>query len=125
MTTVRERLTPGSGDSGAGSEGGAAGRWPSWRVGLSRARDLVGQHRIFTVALVLAVIPRVLSVLAYQPAVLFRLDTFDYLWGAAHLSPNVVNPSGYSLFLWLLKPFHSIVLVTLIQHVMGLVLAGN
>jgi hypothetical protein len=58
--------------------------------------------------------------LGFQPAVLFRLDTYDYLWGAVHLSPNVINPSGYSVFLWLLRPFHSIVLVAAVQHVLGL-----
>src|SRR5262245_28397099 len=58
--------------------------------------------------------------LGYRPAMLFRLDTFDYLWGAVHLSPNVVNPSGYSLFLWLLLPFHSLVLVAALQHLLGL-----
>jgi hypothetical protein len=61
--------------------------------------------------------------LGFQPAVLFRLDTFDYLWGAVHVSPNVVNPSGYSLFLWLLRPFHSLVLVAALQHVIGLGIA--
>src|SRR5262245_66619861 len=58
--------------------------------------------------------------LGYRPAMLFRLDTFDYLWGAVHLSPNVVNPSGYSVFLWLLRPFHSLLLVAALQHLIGL-----
>jgi hypothetical protein len=62
--------------------------------------------------------------LGFGPAVLFRLDTYDYLWGAVHVSPNVVNPSGYSLFLWLLRPFHSIVLIAALQHVLGLGIAA-
>ncbi len=70
-----------------------------------------------------ASLPRLVAILGYRPAMLFRLDTFDYLWGAVHLSPNVVNPSGYSLFLWLLLPFHSLVLVTVVQHVLGLAVA--
>src|SRR5262249_60792921 len=66
------------------------------------------------------VVPGRGAMLGYRPAMLFRLDTFDYLWGAVHLSPNAVNPSGYSLFLWLLLPFHSLVLVAAIQHLLGL-----
>jgi hypothetical protein len=85
---------------------------------------LIGRHRLFSLALVLAAVIRVLIMFAYRPAMLFRLDTFDYLWGAVHLSPNVVNPSGYSLFLRLLLPFHSLVLVVAIQHALGLVVAG-
>jgi hypothetical protein len=81
---------------------------------------LVRRHWIFSLAIAEAVIIRVIAMLGFQPAVLFRLDSYDYLWGAAHLSPNVVNTSGYSVFLWLLRPMHSLVLVVALQHVMGL-----
>jgi len=37
--------------------------------------------------------------------------------------PNPVNPSGYAVFLWLLRPFHSLVLVAGLQHLMGLGIA--
>jgi len=84
---------------------------------------LVRRHWIFASALALAVVPRVVAMLAFQPAGLFRLDTYDYLWGAVHVSPNVVNPSGYSLFLWLLGPFHSLWLVAFLQHLLGLGIA--
>src|SRR5215472_15830994 len=84
---------------------------------------LIRRHWIFAIALGLAAVPRLVAMLGFQPAILFRLDTFDYLWGAAHLSPNVVNPSGYSGFLWLLWPFHSLILVAAIQHVIGLAVA--
>jgi hypothetical protein len=87
---------------------------------LARSLGLVRRHRIFAIVLCVAVLPRLLAMLSYGPAILFRLDSFDYLWGALHPSPNVVNPSGYSLFLWLLLPFHSFVLVVVLQHLMGL-----
>ena len=81
---------------------------------------LIRRHRLFSIALGLAVLPRAITMLGYQPAVLFKLDTFDYLWGATHLAPDPVNPSGYSLFLRLLLPFHSLALVAGLQHLMGL-----
>jgi hypothetical protein len=59
----------------------------------------------------------------FAPAALFKLDTYDYLWDATHLIPNPVNPSGYAVFLWLLWPLHSLVLVAGLQHLMGLSIA--
>jgi len=125
VTTVRE--------AGAGAEGTGAGQavtgpgappaWRRWRAAWPWLTGLVRQHWIFASALGLAVLPRLVAMIGFQPAVLFRLDTYDYLWGAVHVSPNVVNPSGYSLFLWLLRPFHSIVLVVALQHVLGLGIA--
>jgi hypothetical protein len=91
--------------------------------GLESFRQLVGRHALFSAALALAVVPRVIVMLGFQPAVLFKLDSYDYLWGATHLAPNPVNPSGYSLFLWLLLPAHSLTLVAGLQHVMGLGIA--
>ncbi len=67
-----------------------------------------------------AIVPRMVAILGFEPAVLFRLDSYDYLRGAVHLSPNVINVSGYSVFLWLLRPLHSIAAVAALQHVMGL-----
>jgi hypothetical protein len=81
---------------------------------------LIRRHWLFSIALVLAAVPRVISMLGYRPAVLFKLDSFDYLWNATHLQPNAVNTSGYSLFLWLLRPFHSLAVVVGVQHLIGL-----
>jgi hypothetical protein len=91
-----------------------------WRATLTRSPGLIRRHWLFSTVLAVATLPRLLAMLGYQPAILFRMDTFDYLWGALHPSPNLINPSGYSVFLWLLRPFHSLVLVVLLQHLMGL-----
>jgi hypothetical protein len=123
LTTARERLSGGPVGSGPGQDGQRASGPIAWRAGLASLVGLISGHRLFSLALLVGILPRVLSMLAYQPAMLFRLDTFDYLWGATHVSPNPINPSGYSLFLWLLKPFHSLVLVTAVQHVLGLIIA--
>src|SRR5215467_12602539 len=123
VTTLREGSGPGA--EGAGPDQAVAGpasvpAWLRWRAAPAR---LVRRHWIFAAALAAAVLPRLVAMLGFQPAVLFRLDTYDYLWGAVHVSPNLVNPSGYSLSLWLLRPFHSIVLVVILQHLLGLGIA--
>jgi hypothetical protein len=127
VTTLRDNAGSQHGAS-AGDPAAAPSQPPSPLRGPRRAvawlAGLIRRHRLFTLALVLATAIRLLIMLAYRPAMVFRLDSFDYLWGAVHLSPNVVNPSGYSLFLWLLLPFHSLVLVVTLQHLLGLVVAG-
>jgi hypothetical protein len=106
-------------DTATGAGTGAARRSSAPRGLLALAR----RHLLFSIVLAVAVVPRVIAMLGFQPAVLFRMDSFDYLWSADHLSPNVINPSGYSLFLWVLRPFHSLTLVAALQHLMGLVIA--
>ena len=126
MTTLRQDTGPGA--EGGGPDQSAAGpasvpAWRRWRAAPARLARLVRRHWIFASALAVAVLPRLVAMIGFQPGVLFQLDTYDYLWGAVHVSPNVVNPSGYSLFLWLLRPFHSIVLVVFLQHLLGLGIA--
>jgi hypothetical protein len=113
----RKRLEGFRGQPGGSDSGPTA---PRWRTAARGTRDLARRNPVFTVALAAAVVPRLVAMLGYQPAILFRMDSFDYLWGALHLSPNVINPSGYSMFLWLLRPFHSLALVAALQHLMGL-----
>ena len=126
MTTVREDFGQGPDGTGEGQPGLPDAGTPRpqaprrWHPTLAPLSGLVRRHWLFSLALLAAAVPRLVVMLGYRPAMLFRLDTFDYLWGAVHLSPNVVNPSGYSLFLWLLLPFHSLVLVAALQHLLGL-----
>lgn len=124
MTTKDAGPQEGTGESQRGtgeSRSGTGPRpWAQARRLLAGVRGLVGQHRIFSIALLAAMVPRLVAMLGYRPAVLFPMDTFDYLWGALHPSPDVTNPSGYSLFLWLLLPFHSFALIAALQHLVGL-----
>jgi hypothetical protein len=105
-------------DGAGGSQQGTAPQKP--RQAGRYLRNFLHSPIFFGIALVAAIVPRIVAMLGFGPALLFRMDSFDYLWGASHLSPNVINPSGYSLFLWLLRPFHSLVLVVALQHLMGL-----
>src|ERR1022692_3418154 len=108
---------PADGSQPGQPQGGRARRLPATLAGLA------GRHRLFCVALGLGVVPRIVAMLGYQPAILFRLDTYDYLWDAVHVRPNPVNPSGYSLLLLVLRPFHSLALIAGIQQLAGLGIA--
>lgn len=64
---------------------------------------------------------RVLAVLGFPPAILFYGDSFAFM--KAELTPGTARPSGYSLLLALLRPAHSLTLVTVLQHLLVLALA--
>src|SRR6202035_5518367 len=58
--------------------------------------------------------------IASPGAVWFAGDSYVYLGAALRPQPNLSKTTGYSLFLRLLLPFHSLTLVTVCQHLMGL-----
>src|SRR6202022_4189777 len=111
--------------------------WPpeiSWDPGpmAARARATVAgltpaalwrNHRLFTIVACVSVIPRVIAALGFKPA-LFIQDSFGYMGEGVHLTVGQLRPSGYSLLLRVLEPFHSLLLVTTLQHLMGLGLAA-
>ena len=81
-------------------------------------------HRLFTIAACLSVIPRVIAALGFKPA-LFIQDSFSYMKQSVQLLPlSELRPAGYPLVLHLLQPFHSLLLVTTLQHLMGIALAA-
>jgi hypothetical protein len=63
---------------------------------------------------------RVLTMLAFPPAIWFGGDSASYLSTALRLVPGTSRLSGYGLLLLALRPFHSFALVTAVQHLMGL-----
>ena len=65
---------------------------------------------------------RVAAELGYRWQSWFN-DSFTYVRAAVTLTPNTTRPSGYPLYLWLLSPAHSYLLVTASQHLMGLLVA--
>ena len=79
-------------------------------------------HRLITVAVALSLVPRLLAMLAFRPA-LFTPDSFAYMAEGAHPNLSQWHPSGYPLFLWLLSPLHSLLLVTALQHLIGVAIA--
>ncbi|MFI6597648.1 hypothetical protein ACIBHX_15435 [Nonomuraea sp. NPDC050536] len=79
------------------------------------------RHRLFLLVLVPAAALRVLIMLAYDSAQVYWYDSFEYLDMAVHPRPGEqFHPAGYSWFLWLLRPFHSVQVIAGIQHALGL-----
>ena len=81
-------------------------------------------HRLFTIVACVSVIPRVIAALGFKPALLIQ-DSFSYMAEGVHLTPlSQLRPGRYPLLLRVLEPFHSLLLVTTLQHLMGIVLGA-
>ncbi len=107
--------------------------WPpeiSWDAGPLAARAmrvaagltpaaLWRNHRLFTVAACLSLIPRIIAALGFSPA-LFIQDSFSYMQEGTHFNLGQLRPAGYPILLRILEPFHSLLLVTTLQHLMGI-----
>jgi hypothetical protein len=78
---------------------------------------------LFEVLLLLGVVLRVMTWLAYQPALLYT-DSYNYLQNIEPLNPQYLDPIGYSLYvLKPLVPLGGIALVAAVQHVAGIGMA--
>lgn len=81
------------------------------------------RHRLFTIAVLVALLPRILAALAFRPALLTS-DSFLYMRGATTGDLGAIRPSGYSFFLRLLQSLpHPLLAVTTAQHLMGIAVA--
>jgi hypothetical protein len=89
------------------------------RVLSARIRRVVADNKLFAVFLVPALLLRVDAELGYRWWVYFN-DSFDYITTAVTGVTDPVRVSGYSMFLRVLLPLHSFALVTVLQHLMGL-----
>src|SRR6202453_888718 len=90
---------------------------------VTRGRALVARAPLFAVALTAGAGLRLLAMLGYPGALWFAGDSYVYLGAALRLRPDLSKTTGYSLFLRALEPFHSLTLVTGVQHLMGLAIA--
>ena len=88
----------------------------------ARALRLISTHRWLAILLAAGGVLRLVTLLAYRPALLYQ-DSLYYLHNAAHLVPLDRKPAGYPLFLQLLPIGHSLMWVPLVQHVLALAIA--
>jgi hypothetical protein len=93
------------------------------RLLLSRLRQLAVENRLFSWALAAGALLRLITILGYPGALFFYGDSYVYLGAALRPQPNLSKVTGYSFFLRLLLPFHSLTLVATLQHLMGLSVA--
>src|SRR5215468_5567839 len=108
--SAQPQAAPPEGSSPRGSTEAAA-----W---LDRAIAAVRRHWLVSALLAAGLVLRLLSQIAYQPAIIY-VDTLKYLYGA---SPGA-DPLGYR---WLLKavlPVGGLGTVALVQHLLGLAMA--
>ncbi len=83
---------------------------------------LIAGNRLFAAVLLPAIALRADAELGYRWQSWFN-DSFSYLRAAVTLTPGTTRPAGYPVYLWLLSPAHSYLLVTASQHLMGLLVA--
>jgi hypothetical protein len=78
------------------------------------------RHPLFISAFVVAAGLRFAAMWAYRPALIFHGDSFGYLDNATRLLPNNLRPIVYPVFLHVLLHLHNLMVVTAVQHLMGL-----
>src|SRR5579862_329417 len=93
------------------------------RLLLPRLRRLAGENKLFSWALGVGALLRLITILGYPGALFFYGDSYVYLGAALRPQPNLSKTTGYSFFLRALLPFHSLTLVVVVQHLMGLAVA--
>ena len=118
----QDQATPAA-PAGPGSNAGAVA-WRRRAIAIVGPAALWRDHRLFTIAAAASLLPRLLAVLAFRPALL-TADSFLYMQGAVNGTLGQIRPSGYSWFLMFLRPVpHPLLAVTIAQHVMGIAVAA-
>jgi hypothetical protein len=77
------------------------------------------RHALFGAVLLAGIAVRVIAMLGFR-GLMRTPDSRRYVRNAVHLAPGPVRPFGYSVMLWLLEPFHSVMAVVAVQYAMGL-----
>lgn len=94
-------------------------RLASGGTALTRLPPLARTHWLFTLVMLIGTAGRVLTMVAYQPALLY-IDSSGYLNNRFNLNPTGSQPIGYSLLLRLLLYVGDLGMIAGIQHLLGL-----
>ena len=84
-----------------------------------RCTGVLRTHWLFAIVLSLGAIGRLLTMVAYNPALLY-IDSYRYLHNLATLNPESPDPVGYPVFLRIVLFFGNLELVSAVQHLLGL-----
>ncbi|MDQ4057802.1 MAG: phospholipid carrier-dependent glycosyltransferase, partial [Actinomycetota bacterium] len=87
---------------------------------LRRVATLVKANPLFVSIFVAGVILRVMTSLAYQPALLLQRDAYAYLRYAFETSPAGFRPVFYSILIKPLLVFGELAVIPAVQHAVGL-----
>ena len=98
----------------------------SSRVRLGRARSLAARtwagHRLFIIVAIPAILLRVDAELGYRWQAWFN-DSFEYVPNTVHFKLDPTRTSGYSIASSFWNRFIVTLLITILQHLMGLAVA--
>jgi hypothetical protein len=87
------------------------------------ARNFLVDNLVFGIALSTGAALRLITMLGFRPAIWSGGDSASYVTTAVTLYPGTSRVSGYGIFLFLLRPFHSFTVVTAVAHLAGLAIA--
>jgi Dolichyl-phosphate-mannose-protein mannosyltransferase len=89
----------------------------------ARLPAAVRGNKLFALLLAAGAALRLLAMVGYPGMVWFPGDSYLYLGAALRPVPDLSKTVGYSFFLRALLPLHSLIVVSLVQHLMGLAVA--
>ncbi|MDQ3988140.1 MAG: glycosyltransferase [Actinomycetota bacterium] len=95
---------------------------PDRKFRVPRWRALLRRHRVLAALLAAGAVLRLLTALAYSPAILY-FDSLRYLDNLETLRPDGLNPIGYELILSALLAVADLRFVVIVQHLLGLAMA--
>lgn len=84
-----------------------------------RLRKAAGRHRLFLAVLGAGAILRIVTQIAYRPALLF-IDSYAYLRNLHILRPTRIQPIGYDIVLRPVLSVGNLAVVAALQHALGL-----